>query len=109
MSKLLKAIATKHRPAVAERMIPANGYDEKKHTHPKDLKNAGVISAAQAKELDDCLDDLGEGGSAAANTLKNAKSSKSKEKLNDADFVKMLMDIDSDTGSDNPDDDTLTN
>lgn len=99
MSKLLKAIAAKHRPHIAAKMNAANDYDETKHTHAKHLRSAGIIDKAELDDLTQCLDDLSKGGSSAANYLKNGKDS---GKLNDADFVRAMMAADSDVGDDDP-------
>lgn len=60
MSKLLKAVATKHRPHIAAKMTKENGYDAKKHLTGKHLHAAGVISEDEAKDLDDCVQQLGD-------------------------------------------------
>lgn len=62
MSKQLHAVATKHRPLTAAKMTAENGYDETKHKSGADLHAAGVISADEGKDLDDCLEDLKAGG-----------------------------------------------
>lgn len=105
MSKLLKAIATKHRPHIAAKMVPDNGYIEKKHLFPEDLAKAGVINSDESNDLDGCVEDMFGDGHPAAKALKNAKSGKmSKDRLNDEDFVNALMM--SDPGTDDGDDDT---
>ncbi len=106
MSKLLKAITKKHRPAIAAKMTSANGYDEKKHTHPASLHKAGIISDNELADLQECIDDLAGTGSMAAKALNNVKPGTiNKDRLNDADFVKSLMALDSDVGDDADSDD----
>src|SRR5258708_3623743 len=92
MSKLLKAIAQRHRPRIADKMVPENGYDEVKHTHPASLHKAKIINDNEFTDLEECLDELSKGGDPAANVLKNTKpGSQDKQRLNDADFVNALM------------------
>lgn len=104
MSKLLKAVATKHRPHIAALMTPEKGYNEKKHLFTDDLAKAGVINADQASDLDGCVEDLFNDGSPAAKALKQAKAGKiSKDRLNDDDFINALLA--SDPGTDDDGDD----
>ena len=104
MSKALKTVARRHRPAVADKMIPDNSYNEKKHLFPEDLQKAGVISKDEATDLNVCLDDLISGGDPLAGALKGAKAGKvNKDRLNDDDFINAL--IASGAGVDDDDDD----
>lgn len=106
MSKLLKAVATKHRPHIAAKMTKENGYDENKHLLARDLKTSGVISKADSADLDECLDDLVGDGHTGAKALKAAGDGKlDPSKLNDTDFVNALMAMDDDGGNDSDDDD----
>lgn len=101
MSKLLKAVAAVHRPHIAAKMIAENGYDETKHLRSKDLHKAGIINKPELDDLDDCLADLAKGHHNGANALLSALDG---SKLNDAESVKSLMAMDSDTGNDEDDD-----
>lgn len=102
MSKLLKAVARKHRPAIAAKMIKANGYDETRHLLSKDLHKAGIITTGERNDLDLCTDELADTGGVAGAALKAANEGRGDpSKLNDVDFVKALMALDSDTGADN--------
>lgn len=106
MSKLLKATIKPHRPHIAAKMTPENGYDETKHLHVKDLKKAKVITSAEAADLDDCLKDLAGSGSNAAGYLNAASAGMLDSKsLNDDAFIKALMATDSDEGDDTDSDD----
>lgn len=110
MSKLLKAVAKRHRPHVAAKMTPKHGYNETKHLFANDLAKAGIITGAAAKDLDECGDELDASGSNLGKAYNAAKSGMiSPDKLNDADFVKSLLDmdgaVDSDTGNDGDDGD----
>lgn len=101
MSKLLKKVATTHRPHIAAKMTAANGYDETKHRTSAELHKAGIISAADKASLDDCVDDLSGLGDNFGGALKAAMSGEiSPDKLNDDDFIRSLMD-----GADSVDDD----
>lgn len=105
MSKLLKAVARKHRPAIAAKMVKANGYDEARHLLSHDLHKAGIIDKSEKADFDACTDDLASTGSVAGMALKAASQGRGdKAKLNDPEFVKALMALDSDTGADNDDD-----
>lgn len=106
MSKLLKAVATKHRPHIAAKMEPANGYDETKHHFPRDLVKAKVVTKPEGLDLEGCLGDLDDTGSHAAAALKAAQSGKiNKDTLNDDAFVKALMAMDDDGAPDDLDED----
>jgi hypothetical protein len=111
MSKALKAVAKRHRPTVAEKMSPENGYNENKHLFPEDLQKAGIISKDESTDLNGCLDDLVSGGDALAGALKGAKAGKvNKDRLNDDDFINALIASgagvdDDDTDDDDTDDD----
>ena len=106
MSKLLKAVATRHRPAIAAKMVKENGYDETRHLLSKDLHKAGIIDKTEKKDLDDCVGDLAGDGSVAGAALLAALSGRGdKNSLNDENFVKSLMAMDPDTGNDNDSDD----
>lgn len=95
MSKLLKAVATKHRPHIAAKMTPENGYNEKKHLFGDDLHKAGIITKPDADDLDGCVEDLFGDGDPAAKALKQAKKGRiNKDRLNDEDFVNALMAVD---------------
>jgi hypothetical protein len=101
MSKLLKAVARKHRPAIAAKMVKANGYDETRHLLSGDLHKAGIIDKTEKKDFDGCVDDLADTGSVAGSALRAAAQGRGDTaKLNDPDFVKALMALDSDTGED---------
>ena len=102
MSKLLKAVAKRHRPHIAAKMTTENGYDENKHLTAKDLRNAGIISSDEHDDLSACLDDLEADGQPVKSALKNSSA----EQLNDDDFVNQLMGIigDDDGAIDDDDD-----
>lgn len=105
MSKLLKKVATRHRPHIAAKMVEANGYDETKHRTTAELTKAGIITAADATDLDGCIDDLASSGDSAGGFLKAARSGEvDPDKLNIDELVSELMDgadVEDNDGEDN--------
>jgi len=101
MSKLLKKVVTRHRPHLAAKMTAANGYDAAKHRTTADLKKAGIFSAAEAADIDACIEDLSGVGDNMGGALKAASSGEiNPDKLNDDAFIESLLD-----GADSVDDD----
>ena len=52
MSKLLKAVAARHRPLIAAKMTPENGYKESKHLTASHLHKAAIIDKIEKSNLD---------------------------------------------------------
>lgn len=114
MSKLLKHLVKKHRPAIAALMTAKNGYDETKHRTPAELAKAGVVSKAQAKDLDDCFGDLSNDGDLAGALMQSASNGGiNPDRFNDQDFLNEILGDEvkgdaSNDGNDGDDDGNIT-
>jgi hypothetical protein len=94
MSHLLKAIAKTHRPHLAAKMTAENGYDADKHRFAADLAKDGILTKAEAEDLDGCVDDLATDGHDGAALYKAAQSGEvDSSKLNDDELIAQLMEI----------------
>lgn len=110
MSKLLKAIAAKHRPHIAARMTKENGYNEDKHRVSDDLVKAGLMTKAEQADLDGCIEDLASDGHLGAGVMRSAQTGGvNTDRLNDVELLKEILgdDLPAD-GNDGDDDGNIT-